>query len=235
MAGSKKADKRSAAKSAARKEKPKASRGKPVKAKPAPAKPVASKAAASARPPAVRPKSEPRLDTRHSILQTIKTGARRPTPRSDSREADATELDPADAEKSGKTYKAAVDEEWQSKMRDALVNQRHQLLAVVQTTQAQMAEKTGDLPDLSDRASEGFEDDLAVGLMAIEAAQLEDIDFAISRIDDGSYGLCADCGKPVPRKRLEVLPFARRCLACEGESERRHRKVEEESSEEDSD
>jgi DnaK suppressor protein len=120
-----------------------------------------------------------------------------------------------------KPSKPVVDEEWQTQMREMMAHQRQQLLSVVQSTQAQMAEKSGDLPDVSDRASEGFEDELAVGLMAIEAAQLDDIDYAIARIDDGTYGLCVDCGKPIPRKRLEVLPFARRCLACEGSNERR--------------
>lgn len=128
--------------------------------------------------------------------------------------------------------KPQVDEEWQKNMREALASQRQRMMAVVQSTQAQMAEKTGDLADISDRASEGFEDELAVGLMAIEAAQLEDINEAIERIDRGTYGLCVDCRKAIPRKRLEVLPFAKRCLACEGESERRHRVAESQSDDE---
>ncbi len=135
----------------------------------------------------------------------------------------------------GKPMKAVVDEEWQQTMREAMARQRQQMLSVVQSAQAQMAEKSGDLPDVSDRASEGFEDELSVGLIAIEAAQLDDIEAAIARIDDGSYGLCATCGKPIPRKRLEVLPFARRCLACEGANERRVRSIEPEEEEEDSD
>jgi len=69
-------------------------------------------------------------------------------------------------------------------------------------------------------ASEGFEDELAVGLMAIEASQLDDIDAAIKRISDGTYGICANCEKPIARKRLEVLPFARRCLTCESNAQR---------------
>ena len=74
-----------------------------------------------------------------------------------------------------------------------------------------------------------------MGLIAIEAAQLDDIEAAIARIDDGSYGLCQDCGRPIPRKRLEVLPFARRCLNCEGANERRVRTIEPEEDEEDAD
>ncbi|HVP10425.1 MAG TPA: TraR/DksA family transcriptional regulator [Phycisphaerae bacterium] len=119
--------------------------------------------------------------------------------------------------------KLSIDPEFLKQIREALVHQRQMLLSVVQSTQAQMAEKTKDLPDVSDQASEGYGDELAVGLMAIEAAQLEDIEAAISRIDHGTYGLCVDCEKPIPRKRLEVLPFARRCLSCEGVREHRIR------------
>jgi len=128
-----------------------------------------------------------------------------------------------------------VDPELLARIREMLTQQRQRLLSVVQSTQAQMAEKNGDLADLSDRASEGFEDELAVGLMAVEAAQLDDIDAALQRLDEGSYGICEDCGRAIPRKRLEVLPFARRCLACEGQSERRTRAIEMQSEDEDLD
>lgn len=128
--------------------------------------------------------------------------------------------------------KPQVDEAWIKQMRDLLAAQRQRLVSVVASTQAQMAEKSGDLADISDRASEGFEDELAVGLMAVEAAQLEDINEAIERIDNGSYGLCVDCKRAIPKKRLEVLPFAKRCLNCEGQAERRSHVAEGEDDEE---
>ena len=122
--------------------------------------------------------------------------------------------------KATKVKSPTFDRKWLRGVREALVGRRDEMLSVVQSTKAQMAQRGGDLADVSDRASEGFEDELAVGLMAIEAAQLEDVEGAIQRIDRGRYGLCEDCEKPIPRGRLEVLPFARRCLACEGNSER---------------
>ncbi len=139
----------------------------------------------------------------------------------------------AKPEKQAPPAKPNLDPEWVASMRDALASQRQRLLSIVQNTQALMAEKSGDLPDVSDRASEGFEDELAVGLIAIEAAQLEDIETAIKRIDEGMYGVCVDCERAIPRKRLEYLPFARRCLACESQAERRPRAVESEEEEED--
>ena len=45
-------------------------------------------------------------------------------------------------------------------------------------------------------------------------AALEDIAFALARLDDGSYGVCASCGVPIPAERLMVLPETRHCVAC---------------------
>lgn len=42
--------------------------------------------------------------------------------------------------------------------------------------------------------------------------ELEAIEEALSRIDEGSYGICTDCGQRIPARRLEALPFAVRCV-----------------------
>ncbi|SCK19933.1 transcriptional regulator, TraR/DksA family [Streptomyces sp. WMMB 714] len=44
---------------------------------------------------------------------------------------------------------------------------------------------------------------------------LEEIDAAFARIADGSYGTCTDCARPIPPERLEILPHARCCVACQ--------------------
>ncbi|HZZ84684.1 MAG TPA: TraR/DksA C4-type zinc finger protein [Anaeromyxobacteraceae bacterium] len=46
--------------------------------------------------------------------------------------------------------------------------------------------------------------------------ELSEIDAALSRIDDGSYGLCEACGGPMGLQRLRAIPEARYCLACSG-------------------
>lgn len=239
----------------------KAAAAKPAKSV-ARAKPAESKSASKAKPAkvakpakaAAKPKPEPRAEPK-PVAKIAAAEKPAPAPKTarksePSRRIAASQYGPEDMhaparasvatdvameESPAKPQKPAVDAEWMATIRDAMVQQRHELLSVVSSTQAQMAEKAGDLPDVSDRASEGFEDELAVGLIAIEAAKLDDIEAAIKRIDDGSYGLCLDCGKAIPRKRLEVLPFARRCLACAGESERRVREVDEIEVEDDND
>ena len=41
-----------------------------------------------------------------------------------------------------------------------------------------------------------------------------DIDDALARIEDGSYGICESCGRPIPVARLDALPHARTCVRC---------------------
>ncbi|MFI8194414.1 TraR/DksA family transcriptional regulator [Streptomyces sp. NPDC085946] len=43
---------------------------------------------------------------------------------------------------------------------------------------------------------------------------LTEIDAAFARLDDGTYGTCLGCSKPVPPERLEILPHTRHCVAC---------------------
>lgn len=50
-------------------------------------------------------------------------------------------------------------------------------------------------------------------------AMLRDIQAALKRIDDGSYGLCRDCEEPISPKRLEFDPSALRCIECASKAE----------------
>lgn len=45
-------------------------------------------------------------------------------------------------------------------------------------------------------------------------AHLTEVDAALARVDDGSYGTCESCGRAIPAARLEARPFASRCVDC---------------------
>ena len=47
-----------------------------------------------------------------------------------------------------------------------------------------------------------------------------EVDSALARVDDGSYGTCESCGRDIPAARLEARPFARRCVSCAAKEER---------------
>ena len=56
-----------------------------------------------------------------------------------------------------------------------------------------------------------------LGKVIRENRELRDIEFALARIRDGSYGICVDCGGEISRARLKVDPTAKRCLSCQAE------------------
>ncbi|HZU14386.1 MAG TPA: TraR/DksA C4-type zinc finger protein [Chloroflexota bacterium] len=65
----------------------------------------------------------------------------------------------------------------------------------------------------------GLEREGAIGAML--QSRLADIDNAIARLDDGTYGVCTTCAEPIPPRRLEALPFATLCVPCQSQAEKR--------------
>ena len=57
--------------------------------------------------------------------------------------------------------------------------------------------------------------EIALRLGERESRMLADVDQALLRIDEGSYGTCARCEKEISERRLEALPTARHCAACQ--------------------
>ena len=75
-----------------------------------------------------------------------------------------------------------------------------------------------------DQASAHSQRGLAFTLEERESAELVVIDAALQRIDDGSYGLCVDCGVSIPTARLHASPTAMRCVTCQTTLEQRQAK-----------
>ena len=63
-------------------------------------------------------------------------------------------------------------------------------------------------------ATIAFERAQLVAVLKQASADLHELDAAIGRVDDGSYGACERCGLPIAPARLEARPAARRCIAC---------------------
>jgi RNA polymerase-binding transcription factor DksA len=63
--------------------------------------------------------------------------------------------------------------------------------------------------------------DTDIAILGHELAALRDIELALRRIDNGTYGNCADCGEAIEPARLTALPATRRCLRCKAAFEKR--------------
>ena len=71
----------------------------------------------------------------------------------------------------------------------------------------------GPVPSTEDVVDGGMQE-IEVGLIRNEERLLTEVVAALDRIDDGTFGTCPDCGRPVARARLDALPYARQCIRC---------------------
>jgi DnaK suppressor protein len=75
--------------------------------------------------------------------------------------------------------------------------------------------------DSVDMSLQDVNQELAFRLGERESQTVAEIDEALQRLDEGTYGTCERCGKPIPEARLEALPTARFDAACQSEIEAR--------------
>lgn len=67
---------------------------------------------------------------------------------------------------------------------------------------------------MAEAGSDNFEQEFTLSLMESGAATLRQINEALARIDDKTYGICSECGEKIPKKRLEAIPYATKCVQC---------------------
>lgn len=73
----------------------------------------------------------------------------------------------------------------------------------------------------ADAGSDAYDRDFALSILSQEQNSLYEIDEALKRIDDGTYGICEVSNKQIPRARLEARPFTRFTVECQAELEKR--------------
>ncbi|XHR27879.1 MAG: TraR/DksA family transcriptional regulator [Chthoniobacteraceae bacterium] len=72
----------------------------------------------------------------------------------------------------------------------------------------------------ADAGSDAYDRDFALSLLSQEQDALYEIEEAIKRVDNGTYGVCEISGKPIPHPRLEAIPFARYTVECQSQIEK---------------
>jgi DnaK suppressor protein len=77
---------------------------------------------------------------------------------------------------------------------------------------------TGGL-DETEHAEADYQEHIEVALIQMKSDTLERVREALVRLEAGVYGDCAECGGEITRQRLQALPFAVRCRACEASHE----------------
>ena len=100
-----------------------------------------------------------------------------------------------------------------------LVSIKAQLEERLEFLSAKVVEIEGDLrdpanPDFAEQATEAEADEVLEGLESSALLEISQINAALNRINEGTYGECATCGDPVGEKRLEAIPYAAQCISC---------------------
>ena len=80
-----------------------------------------------------------------------------------------------------------------------------------------------DPKDLADVASDDIDRKMIEAIGSQDLKRLRMIESALTRIQQGKYGLCMKCGKKIPHERLEEIPYALMCIECKTAEEKRNR------------
>jgi RNA polymerase-binding protein DksA len=115
------------------------------------------------------------------------------------------------------------------RFREALLEERGRVEAALQNLHEETAgtlsedagEETAYDNHLADTATETYDRELDYTLEENAEHLLAEIDAALKRIEEGTYGNCTNCGKQIPVERLEALPWATLCIDCQRDRERR--------------
>src|SRR5215470_6017297 len=79
--------------------------------------------------------------------------------------------------------------------------------------------KTADTGDAADLAFDSGSEEVSSQLAQLESRELRQIERALAKLKQGSYGVCEGCAKKIPVTRLNALPFSTTCINCQREME----------------
>lgn len=111
---------------------------------------------------------------------------------------------------------AEVPQDQYKALRERLQKQRDEILDMYKQDLKAGQESADDgTEDIVDRANNAYNRELMFSLSDAERTTLLQIENALHRMDEGTYGRCANCGQTINVLRLEAVPWARFCVDCQ--------------------
>ncbi|HOX54420.1 MAG: TraR/DksA family transcriptional regulator [Candidatus Omnitrophica bacterium] len=106
-------------------------------------------------------------------------------------------------------------------LRDEIIDQ---IKHISEDTKKSQRDASGDISGYSfhmaDVATDTYDREFSLGLASNDRQLLYDIDDAIKKLEDGKFGSCEECGKPITKSRLKAIPYTKLCLGCQKKLER---------------
>ena len=126
----------------------------------------------------------------------------------------------------------ALSKEQLKQFRQLLITERvklaNEIRSIAQENLKSPRDASGDLSaytvHMADMAADTYERELSMNIVSSEQEILYQIDDALKRIDDGSYGLCQQCNERITMSRLKAVPYASLCIACQRVKEQKNKR-----------
>lgn len=134
------------------------------------------------------------------------------------------------AEKKAAPKKSPVDPRFVKKqseklleLRDHILDQMHGVAQDNLRARPEGSEASAFGMHQADAGSDAYEKDFALSLLSQEQDALYEIEEALKRVENNTYGVCEMSGKVIPKARLEAIPFARFTVECQQQLEKENR------------
>jgi RNA polymerase-binding transcription factor len=127
-----------------------------------------------------------------------------------------------------KPKESAKEREARERRREALqqmlLRKRHEILKEIEGSLGQsltedQQRRLESARDVGDQALMDLDRELGISLMEMRNRRRQAIDEALTRLNEGTYGICAECGVEISERRLEAVPFAKLCVECQAREE----------------
>lgn len=100
-------------------------------------------------------------------------------------------------------------------IRRQLLAHKQELLTRAAKVRADITRSSGPLEkDFAEQVVQMENDAVLAGISEATAAELAQINRALTQLDQGTYGICSQCGQAIGERRLQVLPYSDRCITC---------------------
>ena len=114
-----------------------------------------------------------------------------------------------------------LDKKTLQRLKKVLLKEREEIIGGVKQIYESSKEIGQDgIQDIGDEAANIYNKQILLSLNENERTRLQEVDDALDRIGNGSYGVCEECGGAIGLKRLEVRPVAKYCVPCKTKLEK---------------
>jgi DnaK suppressor protein len=122
------------------------------------------------------------------------------------------------------SFGGAVTPEELDHFRTILNGKRNEILEQAKNAlEQELVMAKEELPDEMDLATSEYDKFLTIRFRGRERFLLNKIQASLRQVEDGSYGVCLECGEEIPKARLELRPVATMCIRCKEEQERKEK------------